>query len=129
MATNVIPPKQEWDARQLAEAGNVTSAQARVWIKKHGEATNEYFSAQDLFGQWLDDECDVEPGNTYKTEASADLFASWRAYAERAGEQPGTQKSFAENMQTRGLERFRTKSFRGFRGIRLRQQPSHFSDG
>jgi putative DNA primase/helicase len=83
------------------------------------EATDEYFSAQDLFGQWLQDECNVEPGNAYKTETSAALFQSWRSYAERAGEAAGSQKAFAENLKRRGFEHFRSYAGRGFRGIRL----------
>jgi putative DNA primase/helicase len=83
-------------------------------------ATDDYFGEQDLFGQWLQDECDVEPGNTYKAETNAVLFQSWRTYAERAGETAGSQKAFAENMQRRGLERYRNYSGRGFSGIRLK---------
>jgi putative DNA primase/helicase len=84
------------------------------------EATDEYFSAQDLFGQWLQDECDVEPGNHYKTESNPNLFQSWRTYSERAGESAGSQKTFAENMQRRGLKRCRGHAGRGFSGIRLK---------
>jgi putative DNA primase/helicase len=54
------------------------------------DATDEYFSAQDLFGQWLQDECDPEPGNSAKMETSTALFQSWRSYAERAGEAAGS---------------------------------------
>jgi putative DNA primase/helicase len=84
------------------------------------EATAAYFLGQDLFGQWLEDECDVEPGNTYKSEASADLFTSWQTYASKAGEPPGSRKAFADNLERRDLEPYRTKRLRGFRGIRLR---------
>jgi putative DNA primase/helicase len=84
------------------------------------EATDEYFIAQDLFGQWLQDECEVEPGNHYKTESNTTLFQSWRTYSERAGESAGSQKAFAENMQRRGLERYRNYTDRGFIGIRLK---------
>ncbi len=84
------------------------------------DATDEYFSAQDLFGQWLQDECDVEPGNPYKTESNPTLFQSWRTYSERAGESAGSQKTFAENMQRRGLMRCRGHTGRGFSGIRLK---------
>jgi putative DNA primase/helicase len=92
------------------------------------EATADYFSSQDVFGQWLQDECDVEIGNHYKNEINGILFASWRAYAERAGESAGSQKTFAENMQRRGLERYRKKYERGFMGIRLRPAPEPYGD-
>ncbi|GEO18747.1 phage/plasmid primase, P4 family [Microvirga aerophila] len=83
-------------------------------------ATDDYFGEQDLFGQWLQDECDAEPGNTYKAESSATLFQSWRGYAERAGEAAGSQKAFAENLKRRGFEHFRSYAGRGFKGIRIR---------
>ena len=83
------------------------------------EATEDYFSAQDLFGQWLDEKCDVEPGNVYKTESNATLYASWREYAEKAGEPAGSQKAFAENMQRRGLQRYRNSERPG-----LQRHPS-----
>jgi len=93
------------------------------------DATRDYFSDQDLFGQWLEQECDAEPGNPYKTETSAALFSSWRQYAERAGERAGNQKAFAENMMRRGFENFRTKVSRGFKGIRLKVDPTYERDG
>ena len=86
------------------------------------EATADYFADQDLFGQWLEDECDLDPGNSHKSGTNAELFGSWRAYAERAGETAGSQKAFADKMKLRGLERWHAKSFRGFRGVRLRPE-------
>jgi putative DNA primase/helicase len=85
-------------------------------------ATAEYFSAQDLFGQWLEDECDAEPGNTWKWEASGALFESWSAYAKAAGEEPGSRKAFADAMQGRGFERCEKghAKTRSFSGVRLK---------
>ena len=91
--------------------------------------TETYFADQDVFGQWLADECEVEPGNPYKTGTNAELFGSWCAYAARAGEVPGTQKSFAGRMQDKGLERFRTEFARGWRGVRLRPATRLNPDG
>jgi putative DNA primase/helicase len=42
------------------------------------EATQAYFEAQDLFGQWLEECCHTERGNGYKSETSANLFASYQ---------------------------------------------------
>jgi putative DNA primase/helicase len=53
-------------------------------------ATNDYFSEQDLFRQWLEDRCDANPNNTGMWDRSADLFASWGHYAEAAGEKAGS---------------------------------------
>ena len=38
------------------------------------EATDAYFSEQDLFGQWLDDKCDVEKDNLSKWERRASFL-------------------------------------------------------
>ena len=82
-------------------------------------ATAEYFDNQDLFGQWLEEECEVEPGNEYKSETTAALFLSWSEYAQRAGESPGSKKSFSEAMQRRGFEPHKgSKGVRIFRGVR-----------
>ncbi len=87
------------------------------------QATDVYFADQDVLGQWLDEECDAEPGNPYKMATAAELFASWRSYSINAGEKPMSQKSFADAMQKRGFERHRgTKGVRSFKGIRLIQK-------
>jgi putative DNA primase/helicase len=59
-------------------------------------ATAAYFADQDLFQQWLDEECDAEHDNPHKWETVADLFDSWSRYANKAGEQPGSKKAFNE---------------------------------
>jgi putative DNA primase/helicase len=92
-------------------------------------ATNDYFSEQDVFRQWLDDECDVEPGNDYKWETTAELFASWTSYAKAAGELPGTLKTFAPAMRRHGFTDKRTKQYRGWAGLRLIQDENRRGDG
>ena len=88
------------------------------------DATDEYFSGEDVFGQWLDDECDVEIDNNFKWESVGELFTAWTAYATRANEQPGTIKGFSELMQVRGFSKC-TKGnakTRAFGGIRLNRR-------
>jgi putative DNA primase/helicase len=85
-------------------------------------ATESYFEDQDLFRQWLEDECDVDPGNTYKWERSSDLFASWSAYAKAAGEHPGTVKKLGPALIRHSVRSYRTKHVRGWFGIRLKSQ-------
>ncbi|MGQ7791328.1 phage/plasmid primase, P4 family [Faunimonas sp. B44] len=83
-------------------------------------ATDAYFSEQDLFGQWLEEECDLEPGNPHKWETSGKLFEAWSSYAIRAGEKPGGRKAFCDSMQRRGFEPYKApRGIRAFRGIRL----------
>ena len=87
------------------------------------KATQEYFADQDLIAQWLAEECDAEPGNSWKSVTSAALFASWSAYAGRAGEKAASRKSFASELERRGFENSRgTGGIRQFLGIRLKPQ-------
>ncbi len=93
-------------------------------------ATQDYFEAQDVVAQFLSDECDTDPSNSWKSETSATLFKAWSEYARAAGEGPMTRKSFADMMQKRGFElRKGTGGVRTFKGIRLRPQPSSFHVG
>lgn len=103
----------DWRAQGLVRSQSVTAA------------TATYFSDQDLFGQWLEDECDAEPGNDHKWEKSGALFTSWSAYAKGAGEQPGTQKAFAERAKRAGLEPARIYQGRIYRGVELRRPMTH----
>jgi putative DNA primase/helicase len=101
----------DWQANRLVRPASVAVA------------TDTYFHDQDLIGQWLDDECDAEPGNPHKWEPSSLLFKSWTAFAERSGEAAGTNKTFAESMRRRGFEHHRgTGGQRQFRGLQLRRR-------
>ena len=81
------------------------------------DATDQYLTAEDSFGAWLE-EC-TEPASDRAFESSADLFASWKAWAEKAGEEPGSRKRFARTLQSRGYAPKRVKTARGFEAIRL----------
>jgi putative DNA primase/helicase len=84
--------------------------------------TADYFSEQDTFAQWLDEECDCEPGNEWKSECVADLWKSWEGYAKTANEPTGSRKSFSANLVKRGFKRDKGgKGVRLFRGIRLQR--------
>jgi putative DNA primase/helicase len=87
-------------------------------------ATADYFSDQDLFGQWIEDCCDVLVGAIPPIwDYASDLFASWSEYAKKAGEEPGSQKAFASELGKRGFERDRTRKGRTFKGIRVKSKP------
>lgn len=93
------------------------------------ETTQNYFEDQDLFRLWLEDECEADPGNDYRWERSADLFASWWAYAKAAGEHPGSLKNFGPSMMRHGMSPYRTKHVRGWSGVRLRTSLRSAGDG
>lgn len=83
-------------------------------------ATAEYFADQDVFAQWLEDKCDVEPENPDFFEPQAALFKSWSDYAAASGERAGDMPQMAEALQRNGIPRKRTKVARGFSGVRLK---------
>ena len=82
-------------------------------------ATAQYFADQDTFAHWLAEACDCEPGNIYKSETSTALFMSWKQYALIAGDEPGSQRSFADQMTLNGFQSKRTNKARAYTGIRL----------
>jgi putative DNA primase/helicase len=86
------------------------------------DATGKYFADQDLWGQWLSEECDVEAGNRWKAAASGELFQSWSAYAKAAGSETGSRIEFAEKLELQGFEADKgSKGCRVWRGVCLRQ--------
>jgi putative DNA primase/helicase len=98
----------DWQANGLVQPESIIAA------------TNSYFDEQDLFGQWLVDKCDVDPERPDMWDRSSDLFVSWSAYAAISGEKPGSAKSFADSLRSRGCLSKRTADSRGFTGIRLK---------
>lgn len=98
----------DWRANGLPRASAVVAA------------TDDYFADQDLVGQWLDEACVVEIGNSHRFERVAALYESWTAYARRAGEDPGAIKSFSPRLERRGLCKKHTKLGRAFEGIELK---------
>ncbi len=93
------------------------------------DATAEYFDDQDLFGQWLDEACRIEPTNRALTETPKALFENWKDYAIAAGENPGTQAALLSILAKRGLTRDKRKiegkQERIWRGIELHRKESY----
>lgn len=80
------------------------------------EATDEYFADQDTLGQWMAEECDLDPAYMDTSQA---LFSSFAAFMKRMGENPGSNKAFSLDMQRRGFQRKRSGQTL-FVGIRVR---------
>jgi putative DNA primase/helicase len=83
-------------------------------------ATDAYLNAQDATGAWIEECCEINP-NAW--ERTADLFASWRDYAERNGEFVGDQRQFRDRLEGKGiLHRKEPGTGRaGYQGMKLRQ--------
>ena len=65
------------------------------------QATDEYLETEDAMSAWIAECCETL-GTHYAT--SGELFASWKAWAERAGEFAGSQKRLSQQLQARGFE-------------------------
>jgi putative DNA primase/helicase len=94
----------QWQERGLAPPETVT------------RATAAYLEAEDAMAAWLD-ESGIRDPNAWETTKA--LFASWKAWADSAGEYSGTLKRFIQNVEIRGLVPERRKYARGFRGFRI----------
>lgn len=93
------------------------------------DATEAYFEAQDVFGQWIADECEVD--RRYWDPVST-LFESWRAFAKSCGEEAGSVKKFGSILEKRGFRRDKlTDSSRQriFRGLSVKKKPFDYEQG
>jgi putative DNA primase/helicase len=70
--------------------------------KKVQEATAEYRNAEDMVGAFIAEQC--VQGSHYRYRAG-DLYATYRRWAEAAGEEAISRKTFGDAMTTRGFER------------------------
>jgi putative DNA primase/helicase len=82
-------------------------------------ATDDYLDSEDAVSLWIE-ESTTPDVNAW--EASGALFASWKRWAEAAGEYVGSQKRFSATLQER---RFTPKrepgtGLRGYLGLRLK---------
>jgi putative DNA primase/helicase len=96
----------EWEGEGLAQPEAVR------------EATDAYLAAEDALAEWMREKCHRSATSYALT---SDLFASWKSWAEAAGEPVGTQKRFSQVLEDRGLvKRLQGGTGRsGFDGIRL----------
>ena len=81
------------------------------------EATAAYLANEDSLGRWLEERCVADPRHW---TSSSTLFDDWRAWCTQAGEREGSQRKFAQDLETRGFIPERNRTGRGFLGIGLR---------
>jgi putative DNA primase/helicase len=79
------------------------------------EATNEYLNTEDAIGRWLEECCVRDPSAWTGT---ADLFSSWKSWAENNGEFPGSVKRFVRMLEVQGFQQMRRRDGRGFAGLK-----------
>jgi P4 family phage/plasmid primase-like protien len=83
------------------------------------DATDEYLADQDAITQWIGECVETYPDAFIKT---ADLFASWRTWAERRNLAAATMTAFAESLTDKGYQKKNMTYGRGFKGIMLKPE-------
>ena len=81
-------------------------------------ASANYLERQDALSAWIEECCERSPK---VWESRADLFASWKTWADRAGEFVLPRRRFLDALETRGFEPQRRSTGRGFYGLRIAQ--------
>ena len=85
------------------------------------EATAEYLNAEDATAGWLK-ECCIVHGPLHT--GSSILFASWKAWAQAAGEYAGSQKGFSQKLIAAGFDAQKLPNNNaGFLGLGLKPPP------
>ena len=94
---------RDWQAGGLQPPAAVTSA------------TDDYIEAEDTLGRWLEECCTV-----HRSQAAsfADLWKSWKAWADAAGEYAGNKKRLGQHLTDRGFEPINMSGgARGYKGL------------
>jgi putative DNA primase/helicase len=77
----------DWQSEGLARPAAVVSA------------TDAYLETEDALAAWIKERC--KPAGYGGTESSL-LYRDWRAWAQAAGEDPGSQKRFSQALEAKG---------------------------
>ena len=84
------------------------------------EATNAYLESEDAVRVWLEECCELKPE---AFEPRAKLYASWRMWAERSGEEARSAKWLYERIEAlQGVYKYKGHASRGFRGIHIKHE-------
>ncbi|MBS0126458.1 hypothetical protein KB874_20440 [Aestuariicoccus sp. KMU-90] len=79
-------------------------------------ASERYFEAEDVVGQWIEDCCAKAPA---ASATSRQLFDNWSAWANASGHPPGSTKSFGEALRAHGFDDAKVNGVRGWKGIKI----------
>jgi putative DNA primase/helicase len=91
------------------------------------DSTEEYFSSQNTFQEFLDDKCEILINDRNFNENSNDLFRSWCNFAMTNHIRQGNMANFRENLEKFGIKYTKNlpnkHGVRGFIGIKLKSVP------
>jgi P4 family phage/plasmid primase-like protien len=79
-------------------------------------ATDSYMEAEDALAAWIKDRCKAIG---YGGTESSVLYRDWRAWAQAAGEEPGSQKRFSQALEAKGYAKDPKARHSTFEGIGL----------
>ncbi|WP_150051272.1 DNA primase family protein [Methylomonas rhizoryzae] len=96
----------EWQARGLADVPEV--------IK---QATAEYQEEQDIFGKWIEDECERQPGSICLSQF---LYDSYRSWCLRNGHRPMPSNAFGRKLSDEGYQKCKLNGSRAWFGLSVR---------
>jgi putative DNA primase/helicase len=80
------------------------------------EATEAYLAAEDAIAAWIEECCERD---TSEFASQAELFTSWKAWADRSGEFVGSQRGLIQKLETRGCTAARKSKARGLYGLKI----------
>lgn len=78
------------------------------------DATDQYLQDEDTVGRWIEERCNI--GEACRASFT-DLWFSWKEWAERGGERPGSKKRLGKTLQDKGFSQDRTGSGRYYKGL------------
>jgi putative DNA primase/helicase len=83
-------------------------------------ATNAYLESEDAVRVWLEECCELRPS---AFEPRARLYASWKLWADRTGEEARSAKWLYQRIETlQGVYAYKSDGTRGFRGVHIKQE-------
>jgi putative DNA primase/helicase len=80
------------------------------------QRTDAYRSESDTLGRFLDERTIT---SAYAYVPAREIYGMWSAWCHESGEEPGTEKAFADSMAGRGFEKKKTNRGMVYRGVGL----------
>jgi putative DNA primase/helicase len=83
------------------------------------DATEDYLTAEDCIGQWLEERCELGPNCSLTV---AELYRNYLGWLSQNGEPECEVKGFSQSLEARGFTRKRSSGARSFRGLTLKPE-------
>jgi P4 family phage/plasmid primase-like protien len=96
------------------------------WMADEVKAlTEEYRAEMDILGEFIEDCCELKP--SYSVEKS-EFYAAYEEWCEENREKPVSKKAFTSMLKDRGIRDGRSKRYRFYVGIGLKDSNDNWSD-